>query len=285
MAIKLVLCDMDGTLVPFGSRGVSTRTINSIHALMDVGIHFGPSSGRALCDLVSFFSGDEACINTGILANGKLVFVDGELVYRRPIPRVALSELVEALYGIHDAVFNFYLPVDERGRGPAGFGAAGASPQELAALSSAIGEPFSGGLYQELPDGDIVAGAVLVNPERAGLNEVQALLREACPDLDFPFSGPFVMDVVEKGWSKLNALPVIQEALGVELDEIAYFGDSHNDLTMMEAIPNAFCPSGGLDEAKALARWVIGACEDDCVAQVLDSLVAHGGELVPSDWS
>ena len=105
MAIKLVLCDMDGTLVPFGSRGVSTRTINSIHALMDAGIHFGPSSGRALCDLVSFFSGDEACINTGILANGKLVFVDGELVYRRPIPRVALSELVEALYGIHDAVF------------------------------------------------------------------------------------------------------------------------------------------------------------------------------------
>ena len=49
---------------------------------------------------------------------------------------------------------------------------------------------------------------------------------------------------------------------------------------MMEAIPNSFCPSGGLDVAKAAARYVIGACEDDGVAEVLESLAAHHGEIL-----
>ena len=44
--IKLLLSDMDGTLLPFGATTVSQRTHEAILAAQQAGIHFGPASGR-----------------------------------------------------------------------------------------------------------------------------------------------------------------------------------------------------------------------------------------------
>ena len=64
--IKLVLCDMDGTLVPFGAERVSDRTLAAIRSLVHAGVRFGPASGREPIDLKTFFSGDESLYETGI---------------------------------------------------------------------------------------------------------------------------------------------------------------------------------------------------------------------------
>ena len=282
--IKLVLCDMDGTLVPFGADGVSTRSLRAIHTLMDAGIRFGPSSGRELSDLVRFFRGDLDCLKTGILGGGKLVYLDGKVVSKRPLPREELEGLVSALWGIRGACFNFYLPFEGSGNLDGGFGGIGLTPEEAASMAESLGESFEEGLYQELPEGDITTGAVLVDTKVAEMNDVHERLDSLCPKLDFVQSAPFVFDVVEKGWSKLDALPVLQDCLGVDLDEIAYFGDSHNDLTMLEAMPNSFCPSDGSDDALRIARYVIGSCANDGVARVLESLALNGGALVESEW-
>lgn len=72
--IKLILADMDGTLLPFGSRVVSERTHSAILSALDAGIAFGPASGRDYADLADAFDGDARCFSTGIMANGKKVF-------------------------------------------------------------------------------------------------------------------------------------------------------------------------------------------------------------------
>ena len=284
MAIKLVLCDMDGTLVPFGSEAVSQRTIAAVHRLMDAGIHFGPSSGREHSDIVRFFGGDESCLGTGIMGGGKQVFVDDTLVYRRIMPHDLLQELADTVRDIPGMLLNFYLPTDEQGRGRPEFGIAGMSEDELQVFSEDVGMPYVGTFFRQLPQ-DITTAAIGIDVKQGQTLQVVEGLRAAFSGLDFVQSAPFAFDVMEKGWSKVNALPIISEHLGVSVDEIAYFGDSHNDLTMMTAIPNSFCPVSGLDETKEVARYVIGACEDDGVAEVLESLAAQGGEIVPSDWS
>ena len=62
--IKLVLSDMDGTLLPFGAHEVSARTMAGIAALREAGIAFGPSSGRERSDLIRYFHGDELSVAT-----------------------------------------------------------------------------------------------------------------------------------------------------------------------------------------------------------------------------
>ena len=70
--IKLVLCDMDGTLVPFGAERVSDRTLSAIRSLVHAGVRFGPASGREPIDLKTFFFKGTACLCTRIVELGCL---------------------------------------------------------------------------------------------------------------------------------------------------------------------------------------------------------------------
>jgi hydroxymethylpyrimidine pyrophosphatase-like HAD family hydrolase len=68
--IKLVLSDMDNTLIPFGKERVSQRTVDAIHACQEQGVDFGPTTGRDRAELASFFGGDRSCYNTAVAVNG-----------------------------------------------------------------------------------------------------------------------------------------------------------------------------------------------------------------------
>ena len=48
MAIKLILTDIDGTIMPYGKRQVTQRCRSAFHAAMDAGILVGPASGRCI---------------------------------------------------------------------------------------------------------------------------------------------------------------------------------------------------------------------------------------------
>ena len=95
--IKLVLSDMDNTLVPFGARTASPRTIEAIHDVLDAGVRFGPATGRDYVELMRFFSMDESCFMSGIFSNGKRVRVDGEYVRTVTFDHDVLVRIDEAL--------------------------------------------------------------------------------------------------------------------------------------------------------------------------------------------
>ena len=62
--------------------------------------------------------------------------------------------------------------------------------------------------------------------------------------------------------------------LGITLDEVATFGDSENDLSMIEAVPNAVAMGNASDLIKRAARWEIGASADDAEADALFDIAA-----------
>ena len=73
--IKLVLSDMDNTLVPFGNRRVSDFTRKAIHKLLEeTDIAFGPCTGRDYVELMRLFSLD---------ANGRHVHGQARAVQRQ----------------------------------------------------------------------------------------------------------------------------------------------------------------------------------------------------------
>ena len=91
--IKLVLADMDGTLVPFTSETASTRTLASINALRICGIEFGCATGRTNKDVTAHLSYHPEYTTTGIYASGKQVFVRGEQILSQTIPSDVLAEV------------------------------------------------------------------------------------------------------------------------------------------------------------------------------------------------
>lgn len=63
------------------------------------------------------------------------------------------------------------------------------------------------------------------------------------------------------------------DSLGITLDEVAFVGDSENDLTLLKKVPNSYAVANTTPEAKA------AACHElpDVVAQLLEHLVAAQG--------
>ena len=53
--IKLVLSDMDNTIVPLGVGRVSDRMCAAVHACLDAGVRFAPATGRDPDGLERFF--------------------------------------------------------------------------------------------------------------------------------------------------------------------------------------------------------------------------------------
>lgn len=108
-------------------------------------------------------------------------------------------------------------------------------------------------------------------------------LRRCFPALDFVFPtlhGPFI-DILPHGWSKGRAVEVLAEHLGITLDDIAVFGDSENDISMLKAVPHSVVVRNASPEARAAARYRIGLSADDTVADALFALAdaAKTGEL------
>ena len=64
--IRLVLSDLDSTLV-WGERHVITRhALDAIHTLRQAGVYFAPATGRIYADLPWMFDGDDQACSTAV---------------------------------------------------------------------------------------------------------------------------------------------------------------------------------------------------------------------------
>ena len=74
--IRLIVSDIDGTLIPYGQKGLPDRLFPLIHRLRAKGVLFGPASGRQFHSLHTLFApaADEMCF---LCENGSVLFGPG----------------------------------------------------------------------------------------------------------------------------------------------------------------------------------------------------------------
>lgn len=262
MAVKLILTDIDGTILPAGEKTVSARTVAAIHVALDAGIAVGPASGRGYAWIPDFFGGDAACCATALATNGLQVYVDGEKVMEQTLDRGALERLraivVETPHaGL--ACFDGLTPLVAAG-----------TRDDLAKAFPAYGERCVE--LGSLPDFAVVKANVFSGAGSDAMDDLVARLNAEVTAFDVDRAMPAYSNVMPRGWNKGSAVRWLVERLGVGLDEVVVFGDANNDLPMFSVVPNSVAVAGASSEAAAAARWHIGACEDDAVAAAIEAL-------------
>lgn len=73
---------------------------------------------------------------------------------------------------------------------------------------------------------------------------------------------------------------ILMDEMGITADEVCVFGDSENDVALLRASPNSVAVANAILRAAAAARYHIGPCVDDAVADALfdiASVAANGG--------
>jgi HAD superfamily hydrolase (TIGR01484 family) len=266
--IKLILSDMDNTLVPFGAGRASQRTVDAIHACQEQGIDFGPASGRDRGELSGFFGDDASCFNTGVLVNGQKVYYLGEVVYEKTLPADELRRAEEIAAGVEGVAFITYRD-DNSGDWT------GATAEELGDMYDRVF--MCGGRYHELdrmPDYPVVKAGLVVMGDNSRAVELSRRLADACPSLIFPNTVLNWLDVTPKGWGKADGIAILQRILGLSDEEVCVFGDADNDLDMLRRYPNSCAVANANEAATKAARWHVGASADDGVARAMEQIAA-----------
>lgn len=274
--IKLILSDMDNTLVPFGARRVSQRAVDAIREVLDAGVRFGPDTGRDYVELMRFFDGDETCFMTGIFSNGKRVRADGRYVRTVLLDHESLVRIDEALRG-EQGMFLVCYPESSDLTNPAyGVGATRAELEVFAQRCS-----FTGRVADAVPDEDVIAATIACPGPPERMERCRALVAEAAPEVRVVSPFPEWFDVLPAGVSKADGLEVLLEALGIGLNEVAVFGDAENDLTIMRKVPHSVAVANATDEVLRAARHRVGASTEEGVADALLEVAraTRAGEL------
>lgn len=207
--LRLVFCDVDGTLLPRGEAALSEEIYHTLRRLTDRGIAVVIASGRPYTQLRALF---------GALSH-RLVFIclDGALtrrhdfvLHKRPLPPKAVTALLKeypkaAVHG-REAIYSL-------GGAPVG--------HPIDSLNE-VGEPV---LKLELYTDR-------VPPE----NENYRLA----------YREPGIAELVAPCANKGNAAVTLMEKLGIPPDQAVAFGDSRNDEELLAAVGHPYRMRGTL---------------------------------------
>ena len=261
LLIKLVLSDLDATLIWREDHVVTQFALDAIHALQAAGVHFVPCTGRIFRDLPRMFAGDEAACATAVTSNGQLVYLDGELVEKVPIDHDGLLAVMGRLHDVADS----YLVVEYEGEKvavDADLGFVLAHPDNFWSVGQALAS---------VPERPCYKANIRVVGSFERCQEVATELARALPELDFvcPMPGTPHIDITPHGFGKDHGGDFLMERLGLTPDEVCCFGDAENDLAVLRHYANSVAVANAVPVVRETARYHIGPADQESVAHAL----------------
>lgn len=261
-SIRLVASDMDFTLLA-DDKSMPNGMPERIAALKEVGVTFAAASGRPLYTLRDLFDG--AIEHMAFIAdNGGAVARGREVIFSSLIEKEALQELV------HVTLDAGYLPIV--------CGIDAARSLSWGKESDAIlREFYHKVIYVDAPD-ELLCDAdkfTIFFPEA---DSHQAFDEQFNPlfgtQLSVTCGGDYWIDVMNFGVTKGTGLTKLSESLGIPLADVAAFGDTDNDVPMLEAAGHSFLVANAERRMKSHARFGAPSNNERGVATVIDAILA-----------
>lgn len=100
-------------------------------------------------------------------------------------------------------------------------------------------------------------------------------IREELPDYDLLKVGEAWIEVMPKGVSKGNALTMIAKENGIKLEEIMAFGDAENDMSMIPLVGYGVAMGNAMDCVKEAAWLTCDDNEHDGIGKTIRDYVLH----------
>lgn len=240
--IRLAASDIDGTLLQNGAREISEAVFEQILRLKKQGILFVAASGRQYKSLRQLF----APVADDILylcENGAIVYQDGLVLVKFPMPRADAVALIELIQGTDDCEVLI----------------SGANTSYLMPKH----EDYLNHIRYFV--GNHVTMIESVEDIREEIIKVSAYCRSGAAAYDKPMGDPwrdrFHAALAGEKWldftlaDKGKGMKALLQALKLTPEEVIAFGDNFNDLPMLEMAGTAYIIEGSpLDRAGSRMR-------------------------------
>ena len=244
--IKLVVSDIDGTLLEDGGHELNPELFEVILKLREKGMQFAAASGRQWASIEQVFDPVKEKIFY-LSDNGAYVGCHGRQLFVNPIERSLVEELVKDI--------------------------------RKAGLTVMVGGPDVA--YMENPDPEfedvLAVDDQFIKVSAYRKTDIEAHtkeLREKYGDrLKMTISGDMWLDCMATGVNKGEAVKLLQESLEILPEETIAFGDQLNDIEMLGRAYYSFAIGNARPEVKEAARFQADTNVRDGVLKILKLLV------------
>ena len=250
--IKMIALDLDDTLLNSDVQ-ISDKNFQVLHTAAKKGIYIVLCSGRAEHGILPYVRRlNVAGLKTGrfvISTNGCSIFDlhSRTQVYRRDLePSILLHADEEAKkMGLFTTTYSddtIYCEVDNKWT---------RMDSDLCGLKNIKVDNWNEFLWQKKTPKMVIPG----EPEK--LLVLQEILKKDFGKAATVFtSKPFFLEVIPPSCGKGEAIVWLAASLGIDLSEVAAFGDSYNDESMMYYAGHSVCMINGTDEMKKIAKHI-----------------------------
>lgn len=256
--IKLVVTDIDGTLLPEGTDQMNPELYEVVEELKKKGILFAGASGRQYASMYSVFApvADDMIF---IAENGTNVMCRGRNISSEYLEGEIAEEVVRYLRELDNCKITLSTPevmYVEHG------------DQEFLSL-------LTDGYHNcvEVVD-DLIPYCSRTNKlsvyRKAGIGPLEAdIMKRFADRLHITVSGSIWIDFMKPGTDKGAALASIQELMHISVEETMAFGDNCNDIGMLKRAGASYAVANAHPQLKETARFEAPSNEDNGVIKVI----------------
>lgn len=253
--VKAAFFDIDGTLVSFKTHEVSRKSLDSLERLQKKGIKVFICSGRhkTFMDTLGDFPFDGY-----ICMNGALIYADGEIIYRHPLPAgdsASIAEMAQRLEVPCAAFCEEHVWINTQN-------ARSIAISDMLAITP---PPFMD--LTKLSNGPIYQFTAFVDRE----DEARLLAPLLGGSVTARWHPEFT-DIIPGNLSKAEGIAQVLGHYGIAREETIAFGDGGNDIEMLEYAGIGVAMGNAVPEVKAHADHVTLSVDDDGITAALDNM-------------
>lgn len=263
MAIKLLVADLDGTIIP-ASQIISVRNLAAIRAVEAEGVKVTFATGRMHASAEAFAK--SAGISLPIITcNGAMVkSCAGEVVFEKSIDAKVVKEVIEFCLANQWHIqwyVNGELYVNK------------IQP----ALWTGYDDSEKIKIHEANDDLDRysqnVIQLVVLNRDGKIVHIAEMLQKQFGESLFAPQTAAFCVDIVAKGMHKAVGIDVLAKKYGILPEEIMAIGDSDNDIDMIKYAGIGVAMGNAFESVKQVADYVTLPCEEDGFAIAVEKFI------------
>lgn len=263
MAIRLLVADVDGTLVT-SEKALTDRAVDAARRLREAGARLAITSGRPPRGMAMLI--EPLALDTPIAGfnGGCIVQPDLTVVEQKVLPPALVPEIAELLTSRGLAVWvyqgvEWFVPDPDGPHVDREAWTVRFDPRVMARVEDHTEDVVK--LVGVSDDHEAVAAASGAAQERFG------------DDVTAAASQPYYLDVTHPEANKACVVRYLADRYGLERDEIATIGDMPNDVLMFAGSGLSIAMGNADAQVKRAARRVTDANDDDGFAKAVDRYV------------
>lgn len=263
MSIRLVISDVDGTLVN-KAKALTQGTIDAVHRLRAAGVGFTLISARPPSGLIPLAAPLGLTEPVGAFNGGTLCTVDGTVTEQHLVPEAVVRGVFDMAEGSGAVPWIF---ADGRWYARAMEGTH-VDHERVASAQEPVHLDDMTSLYAK------VDKLSWVSDDEPMLRDLTARAQARFgDDATIGQSQTYYLDVTNIRANKGDGIATLAKAFGVTLDEVAVMGDMPNDLPMFARAGLAIAMGQAPEEVRSKARYVSTSNDEDGVAHAIDTIL------------